>query len=102
MFFVLDSAGLVNYAFPISSICIAGAYDTYGRYKPNSPGNLKLGIRLAIDFCVIVLSLVAVALHNMVIIILAPALLIIPGLLILSEVFSRVSVAISISKWYAK
>ena len=100
VFFILNNANLLNYVFPLFSICIAGAYDTYGRYRPNNPRNIKLAIRLVFEFCVIIISLVAIVIKNQFLIILAPALLVLPGILILFEVFNRVKVAIQISKWY--
>lgn len=101
VFFILDNANLLNYVFPLSSICIAGAYDTYGRYMPKNPKNIKLGIRLVFEFCVIIISLIAVATKNQLLVVLAPSLLVIPGFLILHEVYNRVVVAVKISKWYA-
>ena len=98
---VWGNANVVNYVFPLSSICLAGAYDAYGRYEYKSPKNLKLGIRVAFDVVAIGLSLIAVAVQNRVLIVLAPVVLIIPGGLLCFEVYSRVKTAIMISKWYA-
>lgn len=97
----LNNATLVNYVFPVWSICLAGAYDTYGRYEYKSPKNIKLGTRLVFDALACILALIAVAVQNKVLIVLAPIILIIPGLLLCFEVYSRVKTAIMISKWYA-
>lgn len=99
---IYDNVGVINYAFPIASICLAGAYDTYGRYEHKSPKNIKLAIRLVFDFTAIVLSLIAVATQNCVVTVLSPVLLLIPGAMILHEVFVRVKTAIEISKWYTQ
>ena len=98
---VWNNANIVNYVFPLSSICLAGAYDTYGRYEHKSPKNFKLGIRIVFDGLAIGLSLIAVAVQSKILIILAPVVLIIPGFLLCFEVYSRVKTAIMISKWYA-
>ena len=98
---VWGNANVVNYVFPISSICLAGAYDAYGRYEYKSPKNLKLGIRIAFDGMAIVLSLIAIAVQSKILTVIAPVVLIIPGVLLCFEVYSRVRTAIMISKWYA-
>lgn len=97
----LDNANIVNYVFPLSSICLAGAYDTYGRYEHNSPKNVKLVFRIIFDVLAIVLAFIAVSVNNKFLIVLAPTVLIIPGLLLCFEVYARVKTAIMISKWYA-
>ena len=98
---VWGNANVVNYVFPISSICLAGAYDAYGRYEYKSPKNLKLGIRIAFDGVAIVLSLIAIAIQSKILTVIAPVVLIVPGVLLCFEVYSRVRTAIMISKWYA-
>lgn len=97
----INEASLVNYAFPISSICLAGAYDTYGRYEAGSPRNFKLAVRIFFDFSAIALALIALVAKNNILLILAPVILLFPGLMIISEVYNRVKTAIEISKWYA-
>ena len=98
---ILDEVSIQNYVFPLISICLAGAYDTYGRYEYKSPKNIKLVIRLVLDIISIFVSLFAVVTENTFLIILAPTLLIIPGLMICYEIYIRVKTAIMISKWYA-
>lgn len=97
----INEASLVNYAFPIASICLAGAYDTYGRYETGNPRNFKLAVRIFFDFSAIALALVALVVKNNILLILAPVILLFPGLMIISEVYNRVKTAIVISKWYA-
>ncbi len=101
LFSILDNVNLYNYVFPLASICVAGAYDTYGRYTPNSSRNLKLGFRLIIDVMVVLLSLIALATQSKALVILAPLLLMLPGVMIVEECYNRVKTAVMISKWYA-
>ena len=99
---IFNEANLFNYAFPIVSICLAGAYDTYGRYENGSPKNTKLIIRIVFDFCSLLLSLVALIVQSKCLIVLAPIMLLLPGVMILFEVYNRVKTAIEISPWYAQ
>lgn len=91
-----------NYVFPIMSICLAGAYDTYGRYEPGSPKNIKLGIRLVIDFLALILALTFVGQTELVFRAAAPALLLLEGSTIMGEVYWRVKTAIELSPWYSR
>ncbi len=65
------------------------------------PENIKLAIRLICDFGAVIISLFGIAVNSEVLIWLAPSLLIIPGVLILWEVYFRVKTAIEISRWYS-
>lgn len=95
----IKAADFWNYCFPIISISLAGAYDTYGRFKPNSVRNLKLAIRLTIDF---VAMFFACALQTA-----SPLWRAIPSFLLFTcglalgyEVIRRVMDAIESSPWY--
>jgi len=88
-----------NYTFPIISICVAGMYDAYGRYKRGAPRNVKLGIRTGVDFFALVLS--AILMNEIWYIRLIPtALLALCGIALIFEVFLRVNAAIQMSDWY--
>lgn len=91
-----------NYVFPIVSICLAGAYDTYGRYEPHSPKNIKLGIRVVIDMLAIFLAAFFVGQTNYICRAAAPALLTLTGLSLVVEVWWRVKTAIELSPWYSR
>ena len=97
----VDSPNFWNYTFPVMSICIAGAYDSYGRYIPGHVKNIKLGIRVFVEVIVVVLS--ASLQHNNIGIRLIPViLLLLMGLFFIYEVFIRVKTQIESSAWYRK
>ena len=98
---IIDEASLFNYAFPMASICLAGAYDTYGRYETGNSKNIKLAIRIVFDFSSIALALIALVVKSKFLLILAPVILLLPSIMIIFEVYTRVKTAIEISKWYA-
>lgn len=89
-----------SYTFPIVSVALAGAYDTYGRYEPKSPKNVKLGIRVVLDFVSIFLSALFVRSECLWVRLIAPIFLILAGITILVEVWQRVKTAIELSPWY--
>lgn len=91
-----------NYCFPIISISIAGAYDTYGRYKPKSTRNLKLAVRLAIDLLAIIAACCFQTAQQPGWRIIPSFLLLICGLALFFEVKRRVTDAIQSSRWYRK
>lgn len=96
---IIDEPSLFNYAFPLVSICLPGAYDTYGRYETGNPKNIKLAIRIAFDFSSIVLAFIALIVKSKFLLVLAPIVLLLPGIMIVFEVYTRVKTAIEISKW---
>ena len=97
----VEDASFSNYIFPIMSVALAGAYDTYGRYEFKSPKNIKLGIRLSVDFLSVFLS--AVLVHGSLLLrLIPPGFLVLVGLTIGHEVFIRVKTAIEVSPWFLK
>ena len=97
----VEDASFSNYIFPIMSVALAGAYDTYGRYEFKSPKNIKLGIRLSVDFVSVFLS--AVLVHGSLLLrLIPPGFLVLVGLTIGHEVFIRVKTAIEVSPWFLK
>lgn len=88
-----------NYTFPILSICVAGIYDAYGRYKQGASRNVKLGIRAGVDFLSLILS--AVLVNEIWYIRLIPTgLLALCGIALIFEVVIRVLTTIQMSDWY--
>ena len=96
----VDATTWANYAFPIMSICLAGAYDTYGRYQSHSPNNIKLGIRVFLDFLAILTAAFCVGRNGIGYRLAAPIILTVTGLSIIFEVWKRVTTAIKLSPWY--
>lgn len=89
-----------NFLFPIVSMSLAGAYDTYGRYKANSPRNFKLAFRLFLDMLAIFFSALAYKLDSSWLRFVAPSILVICGGTLLIEIFIRVDLAVKLSPWY--
>lgn len=88
-----------NYTFPLVSISMAGAYDTYGRYSGASPKNVKLAIRIILNFLAIVFTAFATDNNNSALSFVAPILLLLCGLFLLYEIFNRLKIAVQISPW---
>lgn len=97
-FNTMNQPQFFSYLFPILSICAAGAYDTYGRYGKNSIKNAKLYIRLACDCIALIIATVVTILRQIKLTVVAPILLVVPGVLILYEVVFRVVTAIQIRR----
>ena len=45
----VEKTTFANYVFPIVSICLSGACDTYGRFQKDSHKNFKLVVRLVLE-----------------------------------------------------
>lgn len=76
-------------------------YDSYSRYTPNQPKNIKLGVRVFIDFSVIVGSAVLQRCgreERLIPII----ILLLCGLFFVYEIFLRVRTQIESSPWYRR
>lgn len=101
VFFVLftDNYTFWSYSFPLISISLAGAYDTYGRYNGRSPKNAKLVVRLIFDFLAIFFAALSVGNNNMILPYIAPILLFVCGLFLTFEIYNRVKRAVLISLW---
>ena len=99
--FCVETPDFWSYTFPIISICIAGMYDSYSRYKPKQKKNIKLGIRVFIDSCVIVASAVVQQSSSKVRLI-PVAILLFCGLFFAYESFLRVKTQIESSSWYRR
>lgn len=101
VFFVLfiDDYTFWSYSFPLISISLAGAYDTYGRYNGHSPKNVKLVVRLIFDFLAIFFAALSVGNNNMILPYVAPTLLFVCGLFLTFEIYNRVKRAVLISQW---
>lgn len=103
----IDISNWSNYTFPILSICLAGAYDSFGRFSPKSEvnkrdANKKLICRVVFDVVAAVCSVVFMNNDNKILLLIPPILLSVCGLLIIKEVFIRIKTAIEISSWYTK
>lgn len=96
---IADCSTLWEYTFPIFSISIAGIYDAYGRMEKNAPKNIKLGIRIFLNFLAMILSAVLVNSSQRVRWI-PPAILVLCGVLLLREIWQRVVTSIQMSEWY--
>lgn len=97
----IEATNFWNYCFPIISISIAGAYDTYGRYRPRAARNLKLAVRLAVDLAAIIVACALQTAQSGWRV--APSLLLlICGIALSCEVIRRVKDAIQSSPWYRK
>lgn len=94
-----DNYTFWSYTFPFTSIALAGAYDTYGRYNGHSPQNAKLVVRVIFDFLAIFFAAISVGSNNMVLPYVAPILLFVCGLFLTFEIYNRVKMAIRISPW---
>lgn len=99
---IVDTTTWANYLFPIVSICLAGIYDTYGRYEPGSPKNIKLGVRVVFDLIAMFLAALLVGESELILRLIAPGLLLLLGLSLVIEVIWRVKTAIELSCWYSK
>ena len=99
--FFVDPPDFWNYTFPIFSICIAGMYDSYSRYKPNQAKNIKLGVRVFIDFLVIATSAVLQQGGKKERLI-PVVILLVCGLFFIFEIFMRVRTQIESSPWYRR
>lgn len=95
----IEEKGWANYTFPISSICLAGLYDTYGRYEPNSPKNVKLAIRALFDIIAFVTTCLLTNTTSVFLSIIPSLILILCGLCLSVEAFTQVKYAIQISEW---
>lgn len=96
VFFVTD-ATWANYTFPLLTICVSGAYDTFGRYSPTSPAKAKLICRWVMEGIVVFFAALFTNCDTRWPLFIAPALLLICGLLVLREVYERISTAIAIN-----
>lgn len=94
----MQTIGFFEYCFPIISICCAGAYDTYGRCNSENckRKNQKLLFRIMFDTMAFILALIATFFSNVIVARVSSVILIIPGILILKEVWVRVYTAIQI------
>lgn len=99
--FQADTPNFWNYTFPIISICIAGMYDSYSRYKPKQKMNIKLGIRVFIDSLVIIASAIIQGANPSVRLI-PVVVLLLCGLFFAYESYLRVRTQIESSAWYRK
>lgn len=90
-----------NYLFPIVSIALAGAYDTYGRYEHGSPKNFKLGLRLIIDLIAMFLSALSLGINSTILRFAPSCILLFCGLTLTVEIFARIDTAIKLSPWYS-
>lgn len=99
---IVDTTTWANYLFPIVSICLAGIYDTYGRYEPGSPKNIKLGVRVVFDLIAMFLAALLVGESELILRLIVPGLLLLLGLSLVIEVIWRVKTAIELSCWYSK
>lgn len=88
-----------SYTFPIVSISLAGAYDAYGRYDGSSPKNPKLLLRVIIDFLASFFAAVSIGIDNIPLLYAAPVLLLVCGMALLYEIYSRIQRAVLISPW---
>lgn len=99
---IQDVTGWAGYAFPILSICIAGAYDSYSRYNHSYPAKTKLEIRIGVNLVAAVFALSLCNVKSIYLRIISPTILALSGLLIIREVVTRVKYAIQLSDWYCK
>ncbi len=97
--FWIEDPGWLNYVFPILSICLSAAYDTYGRYCPGEKKNVKLGLRLICDALALFLAPLVCGLEHRWLAFVPPALLVLSGLVLVYEIFVRLKTAILISAW---
>lgn len=95
-FAVLETPQFFSYLFPLLSICIAGAYDAYGRFGENKRNKSKLRFRIICDLIALFVAIVATWLKNIVLVVIAPSILVLSGLLLVYEIFYRVITAIQI------
>ena len=95
----IDDYTFWSYSFPLISISLAGAYDTYGRYNGHSPKNAKLVVRLIFDFLAIFFATLSVGNNNIILPYVSPTLLFVCGLFLTFEIYNRVKMAVSISPW---
>lgn len=102
VFFVLfiDNYTFWSYSFPLISISLAGAYDTYGRYNgKDSPKNPKLVVRFVLDLLAIFFAAFSIGRNNMILPYVAPILLLVCGLFLTAEIYNRLKMAALISRW---
>lgn len=99
--FSVDKPTFWNYTFPIISICVAGAYDTYGRFGVNEPKNIKLGFRLFVDVFVSILA-ASLYLENTFLRAIPITILVICSLFFIYEIYLRIKFAIMSSEWYRR
>lgn len=92
-------ADIWNYTFPISCIGIAGIYDAYGRMENHQPKNVKLGIRITLNGIASLLSVILLN-YNKYMRLIPGAVLTICGVLLLREIWERVTTSIQMSEWY--
>ena len=89
------------FAFPLLSICIAGIYDSFGRFGNANNNNTKLIIRIVLDFSaeafVVMDILPQLPDYRYV----PPALLLISGLCVLGDAVYMLYWAIYVSKFHA-
>ncbi len=88
-----------SYFFPLSSISLAGLYDTYGRYEGESPRNQKLFVRAGINAVAILLAAVCPWTESEMFYFISPVLLAFSGVMLLFEMYNRVKIGILISPW---
>ena len=96
---VIDEKSWANYTFPLFSICFAGLYDTYGRYEPDSPKNVKLAIRAIIDMVAFIVTCVLTNVNLIWLSLVPSMLLLLCGLGLSIEAYTQVKYAIEISEW---
>lgn len=96
---LIADATVWNYTFPISCIGIAGIYDAYGRMENHRPKNIKLGIRIALNSIAFLSSVILLNCNNYVRLI-PGSILTICGILLLREIWQRVTTSIQMSEWY--
>ncbi len=88
-----------NYTFPIFCISIAGIYDAYGRMEKQHPKNVKLGVRMALNG--ISLLLAAILLNSRGCVRWIPGVILtFCGVMLLREIWQRITTSIQMSEWY--
>lgn len=97
--FLVTEASWSNYTFPILAICLSGAYDSLGRYSNSSPAKAKLICRWIVEGIALFLAAFFTNSNVWYLLIIPPTILLICGLFILREVFSRINDAIVLSPW---
>ena len=95
-FVALETPQFFSYLFPVLSICIAGIYDAYGRYEENQRKKSKLRFRIICDLIALSAAIVATWLKNILLVVIAPSILVLSGLLLVYEIFYRVITVIQI------
>ncbi len=97
---VANSSGFWAYTFPVISVGLAGAYDSYGRYGKATKSGAKIVVRIVLDLLACFFAAVATNTQVFWLKLIAPILLILSGLVLVAEVILRVSYAMKMSPWY--